>query len=185
MTENDFNPDGDSEKSRFSLRLPGYDYSQTGAYYVTICVNEHRCIFGDILGETIQLNAAGLIVRQYWLELQRAFTHLAVDEFVVMPNHIHGIVILMGTPSLPDPKDPDVHATLGDIIQWFKTMTTNAYIRAVRSENWPAFDRRLWQRGYYEHIIRNDIDLQRVREYFVNNPMKWSVDKYNPARLKN
>jgi len=156
---------------RRSIRLPGYNYSQSGWYYVTICTQNHLCLFGDITGDQIRLNNAGLMVEKRWNDLNEKFPSVETDLHVVMPNHFHGIIHL-GQPH-------GIAPTLGRIINWFKTMTTNRYINGVKQSCWPPFPGKLWQRNYYEHIIRNEEDLSHIRQYISENPAHWSRDKEN------
>ena len=180
-----FDPD---KHRRRSIRLRGYDYAQAGAYFVTI-VTEHRVgLFGEIVDGEMLLNDAGRIIEQWWFELNRKFSTVETDEFVVMPNHFHGIVVIAGVAVGADlrvgPNSEGAHAgaPLPTIIQWFKTMTTNEYMRGVKTQGWPPFAGRLWQRNYYEHIVRDENELTRVREYIANNPMQWEMDRENPLR---
>ena len=177
---------------RRSIRLKGYDYAQVGAYFVTICTQNRECLFGEIRDGQISLNDAGQMVGRWWDELTRKFPAVETDAYVAMPNHFHG-VILVGAAlcGRPEPES-NVYATsghphrgaptLGDIVDWFKTMTTNEYIREVKRQGWPPFPGRLWQRNYYERVIRNDDELCHIREYIANNPLRWAVDVENPDR---
>jgi len=111
------------------------------------------------------------------------FSTVQTDQFVVMPNHVHGIIAIVGADLRVCPDEPGAYtgAPLPEIVQWFKTMTTNEYILGVKQFGWPRFDRRLWQRNYYEHLIRNDGESNHVREYSVNHPLKWGLDHENPG----
>jgi putative transposase len=185
-----YNPDN---HHRRSTRLNGYDYSQAGAYFVTLCSRARECLFGDIMDGEMRLNDAGCMIQKWWHESANKFTNIELDESVIMPNHFHGIIVIVGAAlcGRPDnnahlPKKGQPHRvapTLGDIIDWFKTMTTNEYIRNVRQYNWPPFNAKLWQRNYYEHVIRNEEDLNRIRKYIVENPLKWGDDEDNPANI--
>jgi REP element-mobilizing transposase RayT len=174
------------------LRLTGYDYSQTGAYFVTICTENRACLFGAVVEGEMQLNDAGRMVEHCWFELNRKFSAVETDEFVIMPNHCHGIIIItdrtvgadlclgpapMGTRAAhqgADAKHRGAHTgaplrpRLSTVIQWFKTMTTNQYIRSVKTGAWPRSNRQLWQRNYYEHVIRNEESLNRIRQYILD-----------------
>lgn len=158
------------------LRYPGYDYTQPGSYFVTACVHDRLSLFGDIVGADMRPNAAGLTVVSWWNRIPDKFRFVALDAFVVMPNHVHGIIMNEATA-----KPPEGLADLGRIVAWFKTMTTNAYIRGVADDGWRPFSRRLWQRNYYEHIVRNEDDLNRIRDYIAMNPAKWASDRENTA----
>jgi len=184
---------------RRSIRLKGYDYSQVGAYFITIVTQDRACLFGEIMDGKIHLNDAGRMVEKGWLELNRKFPTIETDEYIVMPNHFHGIVVIVGADLCvcPDVMETTTklgaHATksgahigapLPSIIQWFKTMTTNEYIRGVKTSGWLPFRGRLWQRNYYEHIIRDDESLNSIREYIANNPLQWELDRENPVRAR-
>lgn len=166
---------------RRSIRLPGYDYSQCGAYFVTICIQNRQCLLGDIVDGHVQSNAAGEMVALWYLALEKKFPDIQCGDFVCMPNHIHCIVINLGHVRA-DPRvcplqtGEHIGSPLPTVVQWFKTMTTNAYIHGVKQQAWPAFHKRLWQRNYYEHVIRNDADLERIQQYIVNNPRLWEQD---------
>lgn len=178
---------------RRSLRLRGYDYSQTGAYFVTVCVQGRLSLFGEIMGEELPATPAGLMVEKWWRALPEKFARVETDLSAVMPNHFHGIVIItqpVGAdpcvrPGRPDPcvrpGRPVSAIALPTLMQWFKTMTTNEYIRCVNERGWTPFAGRLWQRGYYEHVIRDERELEYVRRYVVDNPAKWAADRENPA----
>ncbi len=155
-----------------SLRLKGFDYSQTGAYFVTLVTQERICLWGEINENGLHLNLPGKMIAHWWLELSHKFPEIQLDKYVVMPNHLHGIIWLTG--------QSDSTVNLSEIIQWFKTMTTNEYIRGVKQFSWPTFPKRVWQRDYYDHIIRNDFDLDNIRLYIQDNPRRWAEDTENP-----
>jgi len=160
---------------RKNLRLTGYDYAQPGSYYVTIVVQERRLLFGEVADGEVHPRRAGDVVDRYWRELPNKFGNVRLDAHVVMPNHLHGIILINeGTGGHAGPPLPS-------IIAWFKTMTTNACIRLVKAGDMASFDRRLWQRGYYEHIVRNEDDLSRIRHYIETNPALWAEDSENPT----
>ncbi len=145
-------------------------------------------------GEII-LNGIGNMVRFWWGEIANHFAGVELDEFIIMPNHIHGIINIVGVDRCVDPiQDNKINysgrtrrsaPTISDIIQWFKTMSTNKYIRNVKNNNWQPFDKRLWQRNYYDHVIRNDKSLNNVRHYIKTNPSVWQYDLENPNRIDN
>ena len=173
---------------RKNIRLKEYDYSQAGAYFITICVQNRKCLFGHIVNQEMQLNDAGKMIDKWWNELQNKFTNIQLDQYVIMPNHFHGIVFINNVPDVSVGADLRVcpqnnletgahaGAPLQTIIQWFKTMTTNDYIRHVKNDRWQSFDKKLWQRNYYEHVIRNDVSLNEIRDYIINNPLNWEKD---------
>ena len=205
----------DAPRRRRSIRLKGHDYSRAGAYFVTIVTQGRLCVFGEVVGEQMRLNEAGAMAQAMWEALPRRFPGIDVDAFVVMPNHIHGIVIidpsdadqpvgvpLVGTPNAthaPDVPDHPTrattrvaptnasnapHTTLGDVVRAHKSLTTVEYASGVRTLNWPPFERRLWQRNYYEHIVRDEESLSLIRQYILDNPAQWDFDRENPAVLK-
>ena len=171
--------------NRRSIRLPYYDYSKDGYYFVTICTYGRFHLFGEIVENEMILNKAGEMLQHWHHKLEDKFPHIKNHEMIIMPNHIHFIIEItkpVGTnPRVrPSPKGEDPKGTsegnLGRIIQWFKTMSTNAYIHMVKEGTLPSFEKRIWQRNYHEHVIRNDADYLRVAEYTVNNPSIWEDD---------
>lgn len=163
---------------RRSIRLKDYDYGQQGAYFVTICSQERLLFFGEIIETKMQLNEAGEMVQIIWDNLPGRFPQLALDAFVVMPNHVHGILVINSVESPDNTPAPK----LGTIINAFKSITTHEYIKGVRENGWKAFPGKLWQRNYYDEIIRNEVVLDQIREYIINNPGQWAMDKENPTR---
>jgi MSHA biogenesis protein MshO len=172
-------------QQRRSLRLPGYDYSQAGAYFVTLCVEKRCALLGEVVGGNMQLNDAGRMIEQAWLELAEHYPGVKVDVCQIMPNHFHGIIWLEGLTGAHGGaplrgKQPPFF--LGDIIKRFKTYTTHLYIAGVSKEGWRQFPGRLWQRGYFDHVIRNEQDLEDTRNYIVNNPQKWQLNREDIAQ---
>ena len=169
---------------RKSIRLKNYDYSSNGYYFVTICVQNRENLFGEIVGATLcgRPNNPDKIITKWLLELENKFNDIKIDEYIIMPNHIHFIIKRMGehTGSMGEhtgSTGDHIGAPLRDIIGWCKTMTTNEYIAGVKSGKFIPFKGRLWQRNYYEHIIRNYDDYINIAEYIQNNPLKWEYDK--------
>jgi putative transposase len=162
---------------RRSLRLQGYDYAQAGAYFVTICTQDRRCVFGDVVEGRMRLNGAGQLAAAVWSNVLERFPEIDLDMFVIMPNHLHGIIVLSNG-------EAAIRAapTIGDVVGAFKSLFTVQFIDGVKNKRWPAFDRRIWQRNYYEHIIRDERDLARVRRYIDENPLRWEFDQENPQR---
>jgi REP element-mobilizing transposase RayT len=245
---------------RRSIRLKGYDYSQAGLYFITICCQDRACLFGEIVGADLrvcpnadlcvcpnadlcvcpnadlcvcpnadlcvcpntdlcvcpngnthagntegehvgsplrvcpntnaemQLNDAGKMIEKWYFELENKFPDIKCHEMIVMPNHFHCIVENVGADLrvCPDTNNDNttpiegehVGSPLHRVIQWFKTMTTNEYIRGVKTLGWTPFNGKLWQRNYYEHIIRNEQSYQTISRYIINNPAKWANDKF-------
>ena len=172
-----YSPD---KRPRRNLRLTGYDYAQAGAYFVTICAQGRECLFGDVIDNEMALSDAGKMVSQWLMELPSKFPSLVVDSYIVMPNHLHIIIRILDTNTPVGHQDAPTGAPLPQVIQWFKTMTTNEYIRRVRQGHWPPFPGKLWQRNYYERVIHNDVELNAVRQYIAGNPAKWNQDTENP-----
>jgi len=170
---------------RRSIRLKGYDYAKSGAYFVTIVTQGRACLFGEIVNAETRLNDAGSAIERWWFELNNKFSTVETDDFVIMPNHFHGIVVIADVGADlcvgPDSEGAHIGAPLPAIVQWFKTMTTNEYLRGVKTSGWAPFQGHLWQRNYYEHVIRDEESLNRIREYILNNPAQWALDPENPA----
>jgi len=167
------------------IRLQGYDYSQAGAYFVTVCTQNRTPLFGDVVDGDLLLNDAGRMVTAEWLALPARFPTIELDAFVVMPNHLHGIIVTTTIPvgaALVAAPMPSIKTTpsLGSIVGAFKSRATVEYILGVKTHAWPAFHGRLWQRNYYEHVIRNDESLDRIRQYIYDNPARWAHDPDNP-----
>ena len=177
-----YNPD---KHHRRSIRLQGYDYSQPGIYFITLCTQNHECLFGEILNGEMRLNDFGKIAHQCWLEIPNHFPHIQLDEFVIMPDHIHGIIILndivgaknfspLQSKNFSPPKNitpfRSPSKTIGSIIRGFKIGVTKGF-----RQNTDIYV--VWQRNYYEHIIRNDVELYQIRQYIIDNPKKWKTDE--------
>lgn len=203
---------------RRSIRLKGYDYSQAGAYFVTIVAWQRECLFGDVVDGEMQLNRNGHIVCDAWFDLKNHYRHVELGAFVIMPNHAHGIIILIddrrggssmpggvvlpdgrggssisGTTILPDEehmgrmplpkgethpynKSKPRHG-LPEIVRAFKSFSARRINRLRRTDGIPV-----WQRNYYEHIIRNEREMDRISRYIESNPSRWNDDDENPNR---
>jgi putative transposase len=235
-----------SRHHRRSIRLRGYDYATPGAYFVTICTQGRQQLFGTIADGAMRPNDAGRMIERWWGELHNKFPAVRTDAFVVMPDHIHGIIMILArddvgdratgadrndatnaivdsnaggyinpprrneivdinvnnantmvgadVPICPrrgananhdgDGTDAGDHPpSLSQIVQWFKIMTTMEYIRQVKQAGWPPFVRRIWQRGYYEHIVRNDDALHRIHQYIGDNPIRWAGNEQHLETL--
>jgi len=230
---------------RRSIRLRGYDYALAGAYFVSIVTQDRACLLGEVVEGAMRSNDAGQMVRAVWDELPVFYPGVNIDGIVVMPNHIHGIIILVGAaprgrpdigsdgvrdsgqarpdsgqarpdsgqarpnigqarPNIGQARGPaptalssgdtaislgdtalslgDTAMSLGDVVHRFKTMTTKRYADGVKQSGWATFQGRLWQRNYYEHIIRDEPALDRIRRYIDENPLRWAFDAENPQR---
>lgn len=208
-----YNP---NKHHRRSIRLPGYDYALSGAYFVTICVRDGECLLGDVVNEEMRLNGLGQIAHDFWAQVPAHFPGVSIDAFVIMPNHVHAIVVIQespkvvgdggkgeGTSPLQDVRygenpcrgavtapvrtaDPITqrskieNPTLGQIVAYYKYQTTKQ-INELQDMPGVAF----WQRNYWEHIIRNEASLDRIREYIENNPARWAEDQLHPEALPN
>lgn len=179
---------------RRSIRLQGYDYAQPGAYFVTVCTHHREMLFGEVVNDIVRLNTFGQIVREEWFrsaEIRREI-ELYPDEFVVMPNHIHGIVWIVewdgtnvgasGRSPLHDrpfqrPRGP-APRSLASFVAGFKSAVTRC-INHVRG----SLGTSVWQRNYWEHVIRTERVLNAIRQYIHANPSRWSFDRYNPHAI--
>jgi REP element-mobilizing transposase RayT len=166
--------DDRAQYHRRSLRLRGYDYGMPNWYFVTACIQHRAPLFGEVVNDTVCLTPAGEMVAALWEQIPDRFPHAALDLSVVMPDHVHGIIAIEHTGPA---EGVSRHASLSGILQWFKTNTTTTYIRGVKTSGWPRFEGRLWQRTFYDHIIRDDRDLDRIRTYILDNPVQWSMDE--------
>ena len=181
---------------RRATRLRDYDYSQPGAYFVSICVQHRKCLFGTITDGKMRLNEIGQIVVECWNRIPQHFPSVELGESVVMPNHFHGIISWDITETrtphprenrnrrgeVPTPDDINRNRrgevptpALGKIMAYFKYQSTK---HINQHHNTPGT--RIWQRNYHDHIIRDDTDLQRLRQYIQDNPMKWELDQLHP-----
>ena len=214
---------------RRSIRLAGYDYSQAGLYFNTICIQQRKCLLANIVGESLVLNEAGKMVEMEWLALSERFPAIRLHEYIVMPNHFHGIIEIVGSPLVGDhqneegqpqgiaptpppgtaptpppgtaptpppgitPTPTPAQKTVGEIMGAFKSITTGKYIEGVKKQKcdcinnktctcngWKIFDKKLWQRNYWEHIISNEASYQRISQYILRNPAKWVEDQLHP-----
>ena len=185
------------KRHRRSIRLQNYDYSQAGVYFITICIHKKACVFGNVANGEMILNKQGRIVSECWHDLSNHFSGIESDTFTIMPNHLHGIIVLHNcrglinqtlTNKIPTDqnrtnqtstnwilmKNPE--QTVGKIIRHFKA-------RASKQQHDHGFYGFRWQRNYHEHIIRSENKLQRIREYIISNPGQWETDIENPDSI--
>jgi REP element-mobilizing transposase RayT len=203
-----------SEHHRRSIRLQGYDYSQTGAYFVTIVAWQRECLFGEIVNGEMKLNRMGQIAQKWWHEIPRHFPNVILGAFVIMPNHVHGIIIILadGRGAVPAPcNEPNSNATtypqkeeiivagnktaeqdlslqrggetpplqrpaLGQVVAYFKYQST----KEMNTLDGSGVVTKFWQRNYYEHIIRNEREMDNIWRYIEANPSAWEKDEENP-----
>lgn len=165
-------------RHRRSIRLRGYDYRQMGAYYVTLCTYQKYCWFGEIVDGVMSPNTMGSIVEAIWNNLPSHFPFLELDAFVLMPNHLHGILVIADDRPLSPSSNSlngTVSGSLGAIVQNLKSVSTRRTNRVTGNRG------TIWQRNYYEHIIRTDRAYENIRRYIIENPQRWHEDPENPA----
>ena len=168
---------------RRSIRLSGYDYAEEGAYFVTVVTHQRECLFGGIADGEMRIDRYGEVVRDEWLRSVQIRREIELDAFVVMPNHLHGIVVIRdvgahGRAPLPlAPHRPP--RSLGSFVAGFKSAVTKRINRIRGTPGLPV-----WQRNYYEHIVRDERELDRVRQYIAENPLRWDQDPENPAMAR-
>jgi REP element-mobilizing transposase RayT len=174
---NRYNPD---RHQRRSIRLQRYDYTQAGAYFVTLCTYQRACIFGDVVDGTVHLNVCGQIAEEEWLKTPFIRPGLELDAFALMPNHLHGIVMyttdaVRAHSCAPVPPLHRKPRSLGAFVSGYKSAVTKRinYVRGTSGQL-------VWQRNYYEHVIRSEQVLRAIRQYIVDNPARWHLDRYNP-----
>ena len=178
----------DGNRFRQHTRLPSFDYRSSHAYFVTICVRDRLCVFGEVADDAMKLSRRGVVARDCWLDIPRHHPHVTLDAFIVMPNHVHGVLLFEGDPpvvatpaspltSIPKNYRPTGPASgsLGAVIGSYKSAVTRT-INRLR----PGAATDLWQQNFYEHVIRNDYALNRIREYMGMNPERWARDRENP-----
>lgn len=201
MSKSKFDP---QKHHRRSIRLPEYDYTQPGAYFVTIVAWHRECLFGEVVNEKTKLNNVGEIVQWEWLELPKRLQYIDLGAYVVMPNHFHGILIFhenvgatrqgltnayLGNVVIPNritdgidgsplPRGPQPKS-LGAIMAQFKSRVTKRLWKIPALKGTP-----IWQRNYYEHVIRNEKDLQNKTDYINANPLLWDEDNENPLHIQ-
>lgn len=177
-----YNPD---IHHRRSIRLREYDYSKAGLYFLTICTQHRQLLFGSITNGNMILNDPGHMVATQWRELSIRFDGMIrLHEYIVMPNHFHGIIELVGAypcgrPLLQDDQLGKTAPHIGNIVGAFKSITTTKYIEYVKQNDWKPFEKRIWQRNYHEHIIRDESAYLNITNYIKTNPERWIDDCYH------
>ncbi len=152
-------------RQRKIIRLKEYDYSKKGWYFVTIVVQDRLYLFGEIEENNLILNNAGKMINKWYKKLEIKFPGIKCHEHIVMPNHFHCIIEICANVG----SAPCVRPSLSQIIQWFKTMTSNDYIKRVKKEKWPKFNKKLWERSFIDRILREH-EIERTKTYILNNP---------------
>ncbi|MFH1857180.1 MAG: transposase [Candidatus Omnitrophota bacterium] len=157
-------------------RLSNYDYSNNGYYYITICTDNRVEWLGNILDDQMTINPYGIICQQCWMDLPNHYNNLFLDAYIIMPNHIHGIIIINNLDKREDykPSPTDKLYSLSEIIRGFKTFSSKRINEIIKTHN-----KFKWQRSFHDHIIRNDKSLHNTREYIINNPITWEKDENN------
>jgi putative transposase len=176
---------------RHSIRLKGYDYSQAGAYFVTIVARQRECLFGEVVDGGMVLNDYGRVVEKWWHQISVHFPNIETQTFVIMPNHVHGIIVITddgrGAVSAPDVDaqnrgemtSPLHRPILGQIVGYFKYQST----KEMNTLDGSRVITKFWQRNYYERIIRNEREMDRIHRYIESNPSMWTDDGENPANV--
>ncbi len=174
-------------RRRRSGRLKGFDYSRPGAYFVTICTHLRSALLGEVVGDEMRLNDYGRIVWRCWNDLPKHYGHVELVAFVAMPNHIHGIAVLVedkgssstnvGAGLKPAPTRRATRHGLPEVVRAFKTFSSRSINELRGTRGIPV-----WQRGYYERVVRSEEELNRIREYIMANPVRWLEDRYHPSR---
>jgi REP element-mobilizing transposase RayT len=161
---------------RKNIRLKGYDYSQNGAYFLTICTQDKRMLFGNVVGADsisarMEINDCGQMIDDTLHEIFNEIQNVILDKYVIMPNHIHVVAVMSRA-------DMESAPTISYIMQSFKRYTTIKYINGVKTGMYSKFNKRIWQRSFHDHIIRNEAEYQRIWQYIDENPLKWQDDCY-------
>lgn len=186
---------------RKSIRLKNYDYAQAGLYFVTICTQNYKCLFGEIVNDEMVLNIAGKMINRIWLDLPNQHNNTNLHEDIVMPNNFHGIIEIVGADSISAPvsvesisapvteseSGTDMESAPTEVnkfglpcfIQTFKRFMTIEYIKMIKQNILPRFNKKLWQRNYWERIIRNENEYCQISDYIKNNPARWHEDNLN------
>jgi putative transposase len=206
MTGGELNSGG----HRRSIRLRGYVYSSRGIYFVTICTEKKVCLFGQVVDNEMKVNEAGRIVEKVWNSIPDRFPNVQVDSFVVMPNHVHGVIAIMSDGRQGAASGARTNAEAGGVLKGAASSartsaeTTEGAVSGARANASPSLGkilrafksisaievnkefgcegRAVWQRNYFEHIVRDGDDLDRVRRYIVENPWHWAEDEENPEK---
>ena len=162
--------------ARRLIRLQSYDYSQDGAYYFTVCTFNRVCIFGNVADSAMHPNECGQAVMDVWNLLPHHFPHVHTHAFVLMPNHVHGILVFRDADDAASRNRVLMRRGLPEVVGTFKSYSARAVNRLRDTRGQPV-----WQRGFYDHVVRTEGALARLSEYIVNNPLQWELDRENPT----
>ena len=173
-----------------STRLRGWDYASAGWYFVTLCTRNRECVWGEVVNGAVRLSPMGEIVAEEWRKTEQIRANVALDEWVIMPNHVHGIIVIKNNPIVETPHVETPHVetprrgvstlkpdSLGSIIGQIKSVCT----KRIWAAGFTDFN---WQARFYDHIIRSEQSLKAIREYIANNPLNWESDKDNVEGLR-
>jgi putative transposase len=167
---------------RHSIRLADFDYTAVGAFFVTICTDRQICLFGQVVEDEVRLSSFGQVANREWLRLASRFPGLMLDAFVVMPNHLHAILILWrDRKDIGPQKEAFGHPVTGSIPTIVRAYKSSVALRINRQRGTPGAP--VWQRNYWEHVIRETEDWSRIREYVLANPRRWNEDRLAPDDL--
>jgi REP element-mobilizing transposase RayT len=170
-----------TKSRRKNSRLQGFDYAQEGAYFVTICTHNRICLLGEVIEKEMRLNAWGRVIQSVWLQTAKLRSYLSLDSYVIMPNHLHTVFFLQNhewatqrvAPTMETSPGGPAPCSVGAIIGQFKSQAT----KRIKSSGRIPIEH-LWQRNYYEHVVRDEDDLNRIRQYIEDNPANWLEDEY-------
>jgi putative transposase len=163
---------------RRNIRLRSYDYAREGAYFVTICTYKKQSLFGNVTGSSMRLNTCGEIVESVWKDIPLHYPEVKNEVFIIMPNHVHGVIIIQDLKRAGHRPAPTKKQPLSEIIRAFKSYSSQRVNEQRQLQGIPV-----WQRSYYEHVIRSEEEFARIGEYILFNATKWTTDRENPHTL--
>lgn len=178
-------------QKRRNIRKPVHDYADQGHYFITIATQNRMSLFGKIINNAMELNEAGEMIQTWYNKIFEKYPHTRCHGYVIMPNHFHCIIQIFERPpfekcqsennqeqgmrSLSQVSTYDINGIIG-VMDWFKTMTTNAYIRGVKEKQWPRFNKRLWQKRFWDYMIKDELCYHKICDYIKRNPELWEQD---------
>lgn len=159
-------------KERKLNRLTGFDYSSPGFYFITICTKDRINWFGKIKNKRIELTIYGNVIHNTWSNIPKYYENVLLDEWIIMPNHLHGIIHIVGNEQCSFPTGKNNYGLISKIVKSFKEITLKTIRMKFKQIDF------MWQKSFYDHIIRDEISLFNIRKYIINNPLKWELDRY-------